>query len=754
MKNILKFVFIASMFLFVSGYSFIANAVVDNNINSPILSSVGIHNIKVLSQDGNNVNLSFEISNKEKIQTGVKYSVKLVKESEKGQFVVDEKVYDESLTLSENSFIQKEITYNAPSGLDGEYSLLIVSRSESGYVFSVSYGGKIELKRTKEGVYIMNETCNITVNSDKFKRSYSLTDGVDINQEENLVLNCKVINTLATEASLTPKFETHFRTIYGEKVPHIDVTNEKITLSPKEEKSVSITLPKAKSPQAYDVKTSLSYNGGESNSVVAHYVIQGVSATIQNASLDKDFYMKGETANILFSWFPSADNFPNSRLGKATEVAEIFVKGRITNNTGLKCVDDIYEPLSQDHNTMKNNISLPVKRDCVNPNLSFSLLDKDGNVLDERTFSVETASKEAPQNTNTKMIIIIIAILVVIVLLVIFFIKNKKSDTGINNNTIASIAILAIFLFGLAFSTIKTNANQLVINGGETGGSGVYQYTASTGVTPPGLSATIGLDQLVYDANFPVGVTASLYYVACTNATRNIIATGYITNENRSYTGPTKTLFNSTISGTESQIYNTAIFTAPSAPGNYVLNVKVEGYVPQHYYMTDDYDNVDSIDFPTFIQNLKYYINTYHSANPNLSTIYTILNSAKKISDLNAITTYIGTMTFFEETSSLVFTREYKLPVKVVGVTSYINQKRPTDNVDYDGSASIEWTAVNPVYGCRCSFTPESGSPATTYCGESNPNVEDFGPYTVNNLKINTEFSVECPTYNKPYFES
>jgi len=55
----------------------------------------------------------------------------------------------------------------------------------------------------------------------------------------------------------------------------------------------------------------------------------------------------------------------------------------------------------------------------------------------------------------------------------------------------------------------------------------------------------------------------------------------------------------------------------------------------------------------------------------------------------------------------------------VVGMTVYVNQKRPSDDIFRDGSVQIEWTA-----------------------------------YNVNNLKINTEFTVECPTYQKTYFES
>jgi hypothetical protein len=109
-------------------------------------------------------------------------------------------------------------------------------------------------------------------------------------------------------------------------------------------------------------------------------------------------------------------------------------------------------------------------------------------------------------------------------------------------------------------------------------------------------------------------------------------------------------------------------------------------------------------------------------------------------------------MTFSEQASSLSFTREYKLPVKVVGVESFINNKDVSDNVDYNGSADISWRAVNPVYGCRCSFTP-ANEQNQTYCGKIGPGVLEtsLSGFIVSNLKANTEFTVECPTYLKNY---
>lgn len=65
---------------------------------------------------------------------------------------------------------------------------------------------------------------------------------------------------------------------------------------------ISFILPKALEPQAYDVKVALKSSENTSNPIIIHYVLQGISATIQNLSLDKDFYNKGDTATLSFFW--------------------------------------------------------------------------------------------------------------------------------------------------------------------------------------------------------------------------------------------------------------------------------------------------------------------------------------------------------------------------------------------------------------------------------------------------------------------
>ena len=75
-----------------------------------MVADLNIENANIISQEGGTFKISFSIINGLGIQTGVKYGVKLVSTSAKGEVIEDEKVYPESLTIYENKSIQKEIT--------------------------------------------------------------------------------------------------------------------------------------------------------------------------------------------------------------------------------------------------------------------------------------------------------------------------------------------------------------------------------------------------------------------------------------------------------------------------------------------------------------------------------------------------------------------------------------------------------------------------------------------------------------------
>ena len=279
------------------------------------LATVNITDAKILSQNGNILKLSFNISNREGAQTGVKYGVQLISATKNTQTIVDEQVYPDSLTLAEHSAVSKEITYTPPANLSGTYALFLSSKNESGFPFALSFVGNVTLTATVKGIEINPESCFLTVAGEKGSPHYTLRQGVDIAQNENLILSCTATNHSSVAVSAVPVFETRYRTAYGSVVPQTGGDANPISFSAGQKKSFSIVLPKAENPQAYEVLITLKTGEVLSNMTGVHYVIRGASATIQNVSLDKNYYTKGDTAVLSLVWTPSADTFPNSRLG-------------------------------------------------------------------------------------------------------------------------------------------------------------------------------------------------------------------------------------------------------------------------------------------------------------------------------------------------------------------------------------------------------------------------------------------------------
>jgi hypothetical protein len=384
---------------------------------------VNVYNAKVVSQDGNIFNISFDVKNGGVPQAGLKYNISLLKETASGKFLSDKYIYPETLSLNANTTLNKSIVYTAPSTLTGDYSLLVTVENSSGIPLGLGIAGKVKLVSTVNTVEILPDTCYLSVVGEKGNIKYSLTQGVDIEKSESLSLTCTAVNPSKVTISAVPTYETHYRTLSGDTVAQEggDVTS--ISFNAGEKKTISLNLPKSTKPQAYDIKVALSSNGILSNSVVVHYVLHGVSATIQNLSLDKDYYNNKDIAKISFLWFSSADNFPGSRL-VATSQSEITLVAKITNDKQKNCVNPINQILSK---TNLVELSVPVIANCNNPQVSIELKDTNGNTLDQKNFSFLSTSQPVSKSTIPTILIVILGVLIVAGF-AFYFINLKKKD--------------------------------------------------------------------------------------------------------------------------------------------------------------------------------------------------------------------------------------------------------------------------------------------------------------------------------------
>lgn len=383
-----------------------------------LVASVNIQNAKIVSQDGNNIKISFDIKNGEGLQAGVKYGVKLFTD-DKNQSLVDEKVYDESLTLSENSSITREVTYEAPNFLNGNFTILLQAKNESNFPFGSYIVGKIKLVATDKWLEILPESCFLQIPEAKDSKRFTLMQNVELDPSQSLVLNCSAVNKTDSIISATPSFETRYSGSFGEIANQSGGSTEVINFSKNEKKNLAIILPKGDVAKLYSVKFSLTDGIKSSNTISLGYSIKGANATIQKVSLDKDYYKAGEKAELSLIWF--GGSFKDNSL-------KVTVQTSITNKNNRLCASEDTQVVTKDVDPI-SKIYIPIKNTCENPNVVISISDSDGNVLDQKEFGFKTSKIDniySTKDTNNKQIYIIIALLLLVVAISILVNRKRK----------------------------------------------------------------------------------------------------------------------------------------------------------------------------------------------------------------------------------------------------------------------------------------------------------------------------------------
>ncbi len=388
-----------TFFLSLFATFFLGAAFVSAQTREPFITvaTVNIQNIQFLKQEGNVFTFAFDISNREGIQPEVIYSVKLLKKESRGFSLADQKVYgNDILRLGTNDSVHKVISYSVPSYLKGTYVIEVEAKNADGMPFGlVQLPGEIVLNGTGEYISVDSQHCYLTVPGEKGNKKYTLLQGVDIVKEESLTAHCPVTNAFTGDKTITPVFETRYRSAYGKTVGVEKQTP--VTLKAGQKADFTATLPKANEPQAYDVILAFMNEKQEviSSSIVFHYVLRGESATMQNLTTDKSSYLKRETANVSFFWSGAADGFPGSRLGTSNLGKEVFVTFAITDASGNACASPFVSALKKQGGA--EHVSIPLTSDCKNPVVAARISDQDKKVLTEKTY--EMNPKAETENT-------------------------------------------------------------------------------------------------------------------------------------------------------------------------------------------------------------------------------------------------------------------------------------------------------------------------------------------------------------------
>lgn len=445
--------------------------------------------------------------------------------------------------------------------MTGLYSLYLTSKNDIGFPFSFTLVGKYNLTATVKGINIEPESCYLNVIDEKSSPRYTLLQGVDISEEETLKLTCTAVNTDTKTIEATPFFETHYRSIYGEIVPQTQVVNNPITFKPEEKKNISILLPKALSPQAYDVVTVLKYGENTSNAINTHYVLQGVSATIQNLSFDKDFYNKGDTATVSISFSPSADSFEGSRIGEESLLSEMILSGEFKNGKGRQCADSIEQKV------LSSSVEIPfsINSSCIDPQFYVSLKDSNGNILAEKEFKMETTSLEKTDTSNT-LILLIVLVLLILSIIIIMKMKNKNTPNGGSGDTLATPTPNTPIgmLFFLAFMIVSFFGINNMANA--SGATVKIDYDVGGFI-----SVTIGTDKDIYVINEGIDATSTVTVSTCTNLVNGVTVYARVQGIGAEY----ETVYLGTdfeygeLSGSNGYI-------APATPGDYNLEFLIQ----------------------------------------------------------------------------------------------------------------------------------------------------------------------------------
>lgn len=443
MKNRFTFSILSVLILcslFISSYVF----AVESSTTTPVklsknqvlpIANVNIRNAKILSQKDNTFEISFDLSNGTGLQAGVKYGVKLISKTKTGQVLSDEKVYDELLTLPENSNTSKEITYEAPSTLSGTYSILIFSSNSSGFPFGASFVKEVTLSDSAKGLEIVTNSCYLKVEEDKTNTHYALTQGVDIANTESLRITCNTINHTNETLSLTPSYETRYRSSYGDIAPVTGGDMTPIVFKAQKSESFSIVIPKGITPQVYNLNLALKNSNIFSNTVSAKYIIRGSSATILNLSLDKDYYKTGDKAALSLIWTSPSSSDTLIRGGEGTPMSMLSLNAVITNDKGNKCAQVDQELKG----SQQIQIPITMMSSCFNPHISAKIKDSSGNTLDHKDFNIFTTSSLPVTATPVNNLMLILIIVLIVIILIGAYLRAKKNknintSSGITSN--------------------------------------------------------------------------------------------------------------------------------------------------------------------------------------------------------------------------------------------------------------------------------------------------------------------------------
>ena len=465
-----------------------------------LVADINIQGVKLINQTDNVFNIEFNLKNCIGVQSGVKYSIKLISKDGKNT-TIDEFIYKESLTLTENTNVKRNIIYQAPKYLSGTYNMYLFSNNESGFPFGIAFVKEVKLEAIDDFAQIDNKTCKISIDTSKNKNDTHFVYSLGANQ--NLRLDCIVINNTKTDLVLSPKYEIKQDSSYGNNINFKGGDTASLSIKSGEKKTVSLLLPRATKPGNYFENIYFVSGEKQTNKISIVYKIIGENATISNVSSDKDYYKGGDIAKFTIILDGSAQNAK----------AEIIIKNDKDFICGEEKLDKIEYGLQE--------LNIKINKACFDPQIDITIKSSDGNVLDHKITKFKTLSvkKDEVVFGGKNGLKILLAIILLVIAIAIFMRKKK-----VNTST-----IVGVLLFGICLLSPISKAD-----------ASTYMVVLSTGnrinlninidnLTPNPVSypnfvqgETIGVDGYIYSNNMSKHYLVTLDAITIGNNTVNI----------------------------------------------------------------------------------------------------------------------------------------------------------------------------------------------------------------------------------------
>jgi len=552
-----------------------------SSVAGTILADINLSNVAILSQEKNVIKIGLDIENRSVVsQPDIRYGIELVSTTNKGQEKVDTFVADEAIAIAGKQSLHRDITYTAPTALSGTYDLWVIAKTTGGLVLGLASPGKVTFSAFGDRIAIDSASCYLSVGGGK----YTLSQGVDIAKDEDLILTCPAENASGKALSVIPFFDTFRRTVYGPSVKLDYPTKTAIAFAKGEKKDISFPLPKAPAPQAYDVTVFLvnqSNNIPVSKTITAHYVLRGVSATIQNVSLDRATYQAGDSANVNLSWTPAADSFVGSRGGAGTAVTDVTATLSIVGSNGATCAAPFSKVVSPSE--IETILSTQTTLACDGAVATVKLTDANGDTLDSRAVpgvdqpatpigdvSTTTPPKQVSSGLKVALFIVVgILFCVGITLILGRIVLNRKHRVGG-----MKLFLLPLIVFGSFLSVHEVKAVTWSSNAVNTSPYNLF---------PAGyLVYLVNTDKTAYVTGEVVTFNSTMTVNTCNNHSTS----GSITVQPP--TGGLVTIQSSYFNA--GTVAGSASISAPSTPGKYTVTLNGCNYVDAGSMYTAPYN--------------------------------------------------------------------------------------------------------------------------------------------------------------------